>query len=152
MSAIDTAGKPSLNESKTRELNAAHESFAFLGWQVPPRRSKSGGSFYQMEPSAQSRGKLMERIRGVLNPGTQWRAIKEVIHELNAMVRGWRGDFRYGHGKAVLAQMHDLMSQRLRTWLWQKARRSHPKCGDYTRRRLREQYGLYAMNQVSTAV
>ena len=142
----------SLNESKTRELNAASESFVFLGWQVTPRRSKGDRSFYHMEPSVQSRGKLMERIRGVLNPGTQWRSIQEVISEINAVMRGWSGYFRYGHGKAVLAQMHDLIGQRLRTWLWQKGRRSQPKYGYYTRRRLREQYGLYAMNQVSTAV
>ena len=78
----------------------------------------------------------MERIRGVLNPGTQWRSIQEVISEINAVMRGWSGYFRYGHGKAVLAQMHDLIGQRLRTWLWQKGRRSQPKYGYYTRRRL----------------
>ena len=140
----------SLNEAKTRELNAAKESFAFLGWQVTPRQSKGGKHYYHMEPSLKSRAKLMDRIRGVLNNGTQWKASKEVIAEINSVMRGWGGYFRYGHGKAVLGQMHDLIGQRLRTWLWRKSRQSQPKYGYYTHRRLREQYGLYPMNRIQT--
>jgi len=140
----------SLNEAKTRELNANEESFVFLGWQVTPRRSKGGKRYYHMEPSPQSRGKLMDQIRRVLNHATQWRASTEVIAEINSVMRGWSGYFRYGHGRAVLGQMHDLISARLRTWLWKKSRCSHAKYGYYTRKRLREQYGLYAMNQATT--
>jgi hypothetical protein len=92
----------------------------------------------------------MDQIRRVLNHATQWRASTEVIAEINSVMRGWSGYFRYGHGRAVLGQMHDLISARLRTWLWKKSRCSHAKYGYYTRKRLREQYGLYAMNQATT--
>jgi len=136
----------SLNEAKTRVVDAQKETFVFLGWQVSPRLTKGGRKYYHMEPSVKSRGKLMDKIRGVLNRRTFWRGCEEVIGEINAVMRGWSGYFRQGHSMAVLRRMHDLISERLRTWLWSKHRKSRAKYGFYTRKRLREQYGLYPMN------
>jgi len=44
--------------------------------------------------------------------------------------------------------MHDLISERLRTWLWKKHSKSEAKYKHYTRHRLRKQYGLYPMNLI----
>jgi len=141
-----------LNAVKTRVLNAREEGFEFLGWQVTPRQSnRSGARYHHMEPSMKSRRKLMDRIREVLNNGTRWRSVEEVIRELNSVMRGWSGYFRFGHSMTVFRQMHERINERLRTWLWQKHSKSQPKYA-YTRQRLREQYGLFPMNlKASTA-
>ena len=140
----------SLNEAKTRMLDARRDSFVFLGWQVSPRQTKAGKSYYHMEPGVKSRGKLMDRVRGMLNNSTQWKGTSEIIDELNAVMRGWSGYFCYGHGKTVFNQMQDLVGCRLRTWLWRKHRKSRPKYGYYTRKRMCEQYGLYPMHLRTT--
>ena len=87
---------------------------------VTPRQTKGGRSFYHMEASQKSRGKLMDRVREVLNKKAQWKASGEVIGEINSVMQGWSGTFIYGHGKTVFNRMHDLISERLRTWLWKK--------------------------------
>ena len=138
-----------LNETKTRVLDGRKEGFEFLGWEVTPRQTKGGRSYYHMEPSQKSRSRLMDRVREVLNKKTQWKASGEVIDEINSVMQGWSGYFSYGHGKTVFNRMHDLISERLRTWLWKKHSKSEAKYKHYTRHRLRKQYGLYPMNMTT---
>jgi len=139
-----------LNQQKTRTLNARKETFAFLGWQISYRKSSRGRNYYHLEPGVKSRAKLMERTRQMLNHQTQWQPIGVTIGSLNAVLRGWKEYFRHGHSSNVFGHLHDLVVQRVRTWLWRKHGRSRPKFGYYTKGRITHQYGLYPMHLTST--
>jgi RNA-directed DNA polymerase len=134
-----------LNEAKTRRVNAREEGFEFLGWRTTPRKTKRGTLYYHMEPSTKSRGKLMDKVRAILSSRSQQKEAVRVVGEVNRVTRGWSAYFRPGHSRDVFRHMHEVISARLRTWLWRKHRRSKPKHGYYTKKRMQEQYGLYNM-------
>ena len=96
-----------------------------------------------------SRGKLLDRVRDVRKRKTKGKASEEVIFEINSAMQGSSGTFRYGHGKTVLNRMHDLISERLRTWLWKKQSKSEAKVKRSTRHRLKKQSGLKPMNLIT---
>lgn len=86
----------SLNESKTRVVNARKESFDFLGYTFGPRYTKKDGRWYLgAYPSKRALKRLREKVRQVLKPGNQapWPA---VARHLNPILRGWGSYFSYG--------------------------------------------------------
>jgi group II intron reverse transcriptase/maturase len=136
-----------LNEKKTRIVEARKEGFEFLGWRVTPRRTRRGPAYYHMEPSGKSRVKLMSKVREILQHRTRGRDAQEVVAELNAVTRGWSQYFRHGHWREIFRQMDDMVGHRLRTWLWNKQRRSRARYGHYTKTRMREEYGWQQMSE-----
>jgi RNA-directed DNA polymerase len=88
--------KLTLNESKTCIRNARHERFNFLGYSFGPERYRKDGHWYlAAQPSEKAVQRVKGSVAGLLRPGNQdpW---KEVVTELNRMVRGWANYFRYG--------------------------------------------------------
>lgn len=108
------------NASKTRTVNLTREGIRFLGFGVKVRQSRKGRAYAHVEPTGASCQALREKVRGLLSHHTQWRAIADVVREVNAKVRGWSGYFHYGNSAGVFAKMHYWLSNRLRRWLWRK--------------------------------
>ena len=132
-----------LNREKTKLVNILREGIRFLGFKVSMRRSMRGRNYAHVEPASQSCASLREKVREILNHGTEWKPIAEVVQATNAVVRGWSGYFHYGNSVAVFSKMQHWVSNRLRRWLWRKhACRRNPH-RDYPNELLYDTYGLW---------
>jgi len=134
-----------LNVSKTRTVNLTQESIRFLGFGVKVRRSRQGRKYAHVEPTGASCQALREKVRSLLSHHTQWRAIAEVVKEVNTVVRGWSGYFHYGNSAGVFAKMHYWLSNRLRRWLWRKHGCRGGLHKHYSQQQLEERHGLWTL-------
>jgi len=140
-----TARGLELNEQKTRLVNIYQEGIGFLGFRLSGRRSERGRAYPHVEPAAPSCAALRGRLSEILNHRTQWRAIGEVIGEVNAVVRGWSGYFHYGNSVRVFGKTQHWVRNRLRRWVWRKHACARMLHGHYTNEVLHRQYGLWRM-------
>jgi len=111
-----------LHPEKTRmvDLRRGQESFVFLGCTVRKRRSiqrNPRGHYMQRWPSP----KAMERIRGRVRELTAARRsgvkdVKEIIADLNPVLRGWGNYFRTGNAHREFHRVDEYVYQRLCHW------------------------------------
>lgn len=133
-----------LNALKTRTVNVTREAIRFLGFTVKVRRSQSGRSYPHVEASGESCRSLRGKVSRILNHHTQWRAIGEVVREVNAVVRGWSGYFHYGNSAGVMSRQRYWTCNRLRRWLWRKHGCRGGLHKHYPNEQLETQYGLWS--------
>ena len=106
-----------LHPAKTRivRLAGGAEGFTFLGFEHRMREShKRRGRFYLHKwPSPQA----MASIRGKIRERTERRfarlPLEAVVDELNPVLRGWRGYFRYGNSGRKFAHIDAYVNERL---------------------------------------
>lgn len=134
-----------LNATKTRTVNLTRESIRFLGFGVATRKSRKGRSYVHVEATGESCRGLREKVGRILNHRTQWRAIAEVVGEVNAVLRGWSAYFHYGNSAGVFGRMRDWTGHRLRRWLWRKHGCRKGKYAQYPQEKMETQYGLWSM-------
>jgi len=134
-----------LNEVKTRIVNIRQEGINFLGFNLTWRKSFAGRGYLHVQPSQKSRRNLREKIGGILNHWTHGRSIKEVVEEVNRVLRGWAGYFHYGNSTAAMKRMEDYSQSRLRRWLWRKHGCRRSLWQHYPPEKLRQRYGLYKL-------
>jgi RNA-directed DNA polymerase len=85
----------SLNEDKTRVVDATKESFDFLGFHGEIRQGPIQGRdmrYWNIIPSYKSEKKLRDKINGYLKTHGHYAAAM-VARDLNAIVRGWLNYF-----------------------------------------------------------
>jgi group II intron reverse transcriptase/maturase len=133
-----------LNALKTRTVNVTREAIRFLGFTVKVRRGQSGRSYPHVEASGESCRSLREKVSRILNHHTQWRAIGEVVREVNAVVRGWSGYFHYGNSAGVMSRQRYWTCNRLRRWLWRKHGCRGGLHQHYPNEKLETRYGLWS--------
>jgi group II intron reverse transcriptase/maturase len=112
-----------LHPEKTRlvYVGCGENGFTFLGCVIRKRRSIQRNPrwhFMQRWPSP----KAMTRIRGRIHELTKVRGngaknIKEVIKNLNPVLRGWGNYFRSGNAEQQFNQVDHQVVFRLRSWL-----------------------------------
>lgn len=135
-----------LNEKKTRVVDAAEESFTFLGFEIRMRKGRRTGRQYaNVQPSKEA----LKRIRSEMTRQTRREmtmvAMDRVIERLNRTLRGWVGYFHYRNCSAALSGVRWHAEERVRTHL----RRRHKirdrgtgyRC--FPGKVLYERYGLY---------
>jgi RNA-directed DNA polymerase len=110
-----------LNEVKTKVVDAQQENFTFLGFSISLKRGrKSGRLFPLVEPSK----KAMKHIRSEIKQLTteQYSAIptEVVIQRVNEVVRGWVGYFYYGNCSTAMSYLRRYLVQRMRIYLRRK--------------------------------
>ena len=138
-------GIPTVNEVKTRTVNIRQTGINFLGFNLTWRRSPRGRGYLHAQPSQKSRGNLRVQLEEVLNHWTLWRPIKEVVREVNQVLRGWVGYFHFGNSVSVMNRMKHYSQDRLRRWLWRKHGGRHSLWQHYPLARLHAHYGLYEL-------
>jgi group II intron reverse transcriptase/maturase len=115
--------KLELHSDKTRrvELSWGKDGFDFLGchlrkrlsgqiWEKDHRRVY----FLQRWPSARSMKRVRERVRSLTPRGACHRDLREVIAQLNPVLRGWGNYFRTGNAQEKFNQVDTYVYQRLR--------------------------------------
>ena len=81
-----------LNEEKTRVVDARQESFNFLGFSIGMKRGqKTGKTYPHIEPSKKALKHIRSEIKRLTNE--QYSAIptEDVIRRVNEVARGWVG-------------------------------------------------------------
>jgi len=94
-----------LNDDKTRLLDARCDAFDFLGYTFGPMYSpRTGGRYNGVRPSQKAVASIRNAIRQRLRPGNQapW---EDIVRILNRTVRGWCNYFSYG---TVTKARHDV--------------------------------------------
>jgi group II intron reverse transcriptase/maturase len=110
-----------LNEEKTKVVNAQKGSFTFLGFSIRMKKGRKSGRFYPLvEPSK----KALKRIRSEVKRLTteQYSALPTdvVIQKVNEVVRGWVGYFYYGNCTKAMSALRYYLSYRMRIYLRRK--------------------------------
>lgn len=109
--------KLTLNETKTRIVNAKEENFRFLGYDLGPMTNRRTRREYL---GAQPSKKAMEKIRAKVSE-TLWRGRTErwevIRDELNRILRGWANYFAYGSPAAAFRCVDKHAAARARNLL-----------------------------------
>jgi len=110
----DWAGQAglSVHPTKTRIVNVLSEGFDFLGWHF------RGGKKWPRQKSLQ---KLRDKLRP-LTRRTQGKSLREIIGQVNPILRGWHGYFRESHHPG-LSGPDGWLRRRLRALLLKREKR-----------------------------
>lgn len=135
-----------LNETKTRTVNAFEGKYDFLGFTIWMGRSRKTGNHYpHVQPSKKSLQTIKDRITNLTIRSRTMVPIEEVVKEVNATVRGWMGYFHFKNCSKTLEQVRGHVEQRLRTHLCKrhKVRERNTGFARFSNQVLYEKYGLY---------
>ena len=110
-----------LNEEKTKIVNAREASFTFLGFRIEMRPSlKTGKPYPHVEPSKQA----MKHIRSEIKQLTteQYSAVptEDVIRRVNGVVRGWVNYFYYSNCTKTMLALREYLVYRMRIYMRRK--------------------------------
>jgi group II intron reverse transcriptase/maturase len=122
-----------LHPAKTRlvDLRRGKEGFVFLGCTIRKRRSIQRNPrwhFVQRWPCAKATKKLRGRVRELTDKRQSGKDVKQVIAELNPVLRGWGNYFRTGNADREFNKMDGFVVRRLRRW-------QHRRCGQRAAKR-----------------
>jgi RNA-directed DNA polymerase len=118
-----------LHSKKTRQVNLKDglEGFDFLGFHHRKVLSWRYGRYYlQRWPASKAMKAIREKIRAIVGKRQRLdRSLREVIGELNPVLRGWGNYFAVGNSSRQLEQIDDFVRERLYLFLSKK----HGKSG-----------------------
>ncbi len=134
----------SLNEAKTRIVDAREESFNFLGFTIQIRKSeKTGKRFPLIRPSKEALVEIKAEIKALTCRKTLHLPKEVVIKKLNEVVRGWAGYFYYGNCSRDLSALKGFLDERVRIYLRRKHSKKSRGYKVYPYQYLYETLGLY---------
>ena len=128
-----------LHPAKTRlvDLRRGKESFDFLGCRIRKKRSilrAPGKYFMQRWPSPKATQKLRDRVRELTDARQSGKDVKQIIAELNPVLRGWGNYFRTGNADREYNKIDGFVYRRLQRWQarrgGQRAASRRPWTGD----------------------
>lgn len=137
-----------LNEEKSRIIDASKESFDFLGFTFCRRRNfKTGKVITLVEPSRKSEQKFRDEVRDLTSRLTHYIGQDEVLKRVNRYVRGWVNYFHLHNSTRVFCRQRFFLEQRMRKYL--QGRRQLKGFGfrRWPSARLYKEFGLYAIPQ-----
>jgi RNA-directed DNA polymerase len=128
-----------LHPVKTRmvDLRRGKESFVFLGCTIRKKRSIQRNPrwhFMQRWPSPKATKKLRERVRELTSKRQSGKDVKQIIAELNPVLRGWGNYFRTGNADREFNKLDGFVFRRMTRWQYrrggQRATRQKAWTGD----------------------
>jgi len=133
-----------LHPAKTRlvDLRRGQESFVFLGCTIRKKRSiqRNPRAYYmQRWPSPKATKKLRDRVREITGVRQSGKDVKQIIAELNPVLRGWGNYFRTGNADGEFNQMDSFVFLRLTRWLYRCGGQRAQRKTDWTGQRF---YGM----------
>ncbi len=134
----------SLNEAKTRVVDARKESFNFLGFTIQVKKSiKTGKRFPLIRPSKEALAEIKAEIKALTCRKTLHLPKEVVIKKLNEVVRGWTGYFYYKNCSRDLSTIKRFLDERVRIYLRRKHAKKSRGYKAYPYQYLYETLGLY---------
>jgi group II intron reverse transcriptase/maturase len=138
--------KLTLNETKTKIVNAHKEKFDFLGFSIRMAESwKTGNLYPHVQPSKKSLQKIKDRVTEFTGRRRTIMPLEWIVKEVNATVRGWAGYFHYRNCSKALGQIRSHVEERLITHLRKrhKVRNRNAGYARFPDRLLYKRYNLY---------
>lgn len=135
-----------LNEAKTKRVNAYEGKFDFLGFTIWMGRGRKTGNYYpHVQPSKKSLQTIKDRVTRLTRRERTVMPLELVVNEVNATVRGWVGYFHYRNCSQTLGLVRNHVEQRLITHLRKRHKVRDRKAGyvKFPYRTLYEKYNLY---------
>jgi group II intron reverse transcriptase/maturase len=135
-----------LNEAKTKIVNADEGKFDFLGFSIWRAKSKRTGNHYaHVQPSKKSLQSIKDRVTELTQRVRTVKPLEWVVNEVNATVRGWVGYFYYRNCAKALTQIKGHVEERLRTHQRKRHKVRERVTGHikFPSRLLYEKYNLY---------
>jgi len=135
-----------LNETKTRIVDARQESFNFLGFAIRVNKSwRTGKSFTHICPAPKSFVKIKDRITRLTERERTPIPLEDIVGSMNATLRGWANYFHYRNSSKVLDKVKNHAEQRLRTHLMKRHKVKDRGAGisRFSSQQLYTKYGLY---------
>jgi RNA-directed DNA polymerase len=135
-----------LNEAKTKIVNAYEGKFDFLGFTIRMERGRKTGNYYpHVQPSKKSLQSIKDRVTDLTQRERTIMPLDWIVNEVNATVRGWVGYFHYRNCSQTLTRLRYHVEQRMITHLRKrhKVRDRKTGCARFKPRALYEKYGLY---------
>lgn len=112
----------SLSMEKTRVVHI-DEGIDFLGWRIKrQQRGSDGRWFVYTYPSKRSLAAVKAKVRQITRSGYN-QTLAQLLHRLNAVLRGWCAYFRCGVSSQTFAYLDAFTWRRVLAWL----RRKYPK-------------------------
>jgi RNA-directed DNA polymerase len=140
----------SLNEEKTKVVDARKESFNFLGFTIEVKKgSRSGKEFPLIRPSKKAVKHIKAEIKGLTCRKNLALPKEVVVNKLNEVVRGWTNYFYYGHCSQDLVRLKGFLDERVRIYLRRKHGLKSRGYKAYPYRYLYENLGLYKIPTTS---
>ncbi len=115
--------KLQLNKKKTKIVYVNMESFGFLGFNF----KRAGGKVF-VTPKEEAVEKFKDTVRTVTNRRRPLKP-KELMGELNSVIRGWGNYFKIGDVKKLFTKLDKWIRTRVRTYIEKKK-------SDYAKRRI----------------
>ena len=115
-----------LHPDKTRRVDLSHgrEGFDFLGCHVRKRMSGPLWErlhrrvyYLQRWPSQRAMRRIRQRVKAGTSRGVCHRDLREIIAQLNPVLRGWGAYFRTGNAAMKFGQVDDYVAWRLKRLL-----------------------------------
>ena len=135
-----------LNDEKTRTVNAWSERFVFLGFEIGMRRSiKSGKPYPHVQPSRRALQRIKGRIKTLTGRNRTCLPLDAVLGETNRVLRGWTNYFHYRNCSNTMVHLRGYVEERIRTHL-RKRHKIRGRGAGYARYPsgvLYSEYGLY---------
>ncbi len=135
-----------LNETKTRIVDARQESFNFLGFAIRVSKSwMSGKSYPHVCPAPKSLVKIKDRITQLTERERTPIPLEDIVGSMNASLRGWTNYFHYRNSSGVLGKVKAHAEERLRTHLMKrhKVKDRGTALKRFPRQALYTKFGLY---------
>jgi group II intron reverse transcriptase/maturase len=135
-----------LNEDKSRTVDARQGSFDFLGFSFVQRRSRRTGKWYpHVEPSKKSVQRIKAETKRLTDRRLTPIPLSDVIGRLNRTLRGWTNYFHHRNCTAALGEVRWHVEERVRTHLRKRHQVRCRKQGfnRFPAARLYQDIGLY---------
>ena len=135
-----------LNETKTKVVNAYMEQFDFLGFTIGMKESRKTGNLYpHVQPSKKALQAIKNRVTAITQRKMTVKPFGVIVADVNATVRGWVGYFHFRSCSKVLAQLKTHVEERLQTHLRKRHKIKDRGTGNakFCCRILYGKYGLY---------
>jgi len=139
-----------LNEAKTKVVNAYKGKFDFLGFTLWMGKSRKSGKLYpHVQPSKKALQTIKDRVTALMKRERTVIPLEWIVKEVNATVRGWVGYFHFKNCSKVLTHLKGHTEERLRTHL-RKRHKIKDRGTGFARFGNQVLYGKYGLYKVPT--
>jgi group II intron reverse transcriptase/maturase len=135
-----------VNEGKTRLRRLPDDTVNFLGYTIGRCYAHRGRAYIGTKPSKERVRRVLRAVSDLTDRRTAWRDEREVVDDLNRLLRGWANYFCLGPVGRAYRAVGTHAAARLRRWLCRKHKQAGQGVARYPDKYLYETYGLFRLS------